>query len=55
MEVEAIQDNEQCAIVRGPAQDGVHLIKEVRAIEHHNVELERKGNRDGVDFKCRSR
>ena len=36
----------------------VHLIKEVtektwRAIDHHNAELERKDDRDSMEFKCR--
>ena len=39
--------------------EGVHLIKVVvewtrQAIDYHNVELESKGDRDSVEFKCRS-
>ena len=53
------QDNEQCAIVRGAAQEGVHLIRDVtertgRAIDHHNVEFGRKCDRDSVEFQSRS-
>ena len=56
--VEVTQDNQLSAIARGAVQEGVHLIKEVtartrRAIYHHNVEFERKGDRDSVEFKSR--
>ena len=57
--VEVSQDNERCAIVRAAAQEGVHLIREVtertgRERDHHNVEFERKCDRDGVEFKSSS-
>ena len=47
------------AIIRGAAQEGDHLIKEVKertgtATDHHNVEFERKCDRDSVEFKSRS-
>ena len=41
-DIEVTQDYERCAIIKGAAQEGVHLIQDVmertgRAINHHNV------------------
>ena len=58
-EVEVAKDNEWCAIFRKAAEKGIHLLVEVtkgtwRTVDHHNGELDRKGDSDSVEFKCRS-
>ena len=40
------------------AEKGIHLVVEVikgtwRTLDHHNEELDRKGDSDSVEFKCR--
>ena len=58
-DVEVAKDNEWCAIFRKTAEKGIHLVVEVikgtwRTLDHHNEELDRKGDSDSVEFKCRS-
>ena len=47
-----------CAISCKAAEKGIHVIVKVEGtwwtVGHHNVELDRKGDSDGVEFKCRS-
>ena len=50
---------EKCATFRKAAEKGIHLVVEVtketwRTVDHHNGELDRKGDSDSVEFKCRS-
>jgi hypothetical protein len=58
-DVEVTKDNEWCAIFRKAAEKGIHLIVKVkkgtwRTVDHHNEELDGKGDSDSVEFQCRS-
>ena len=58
-DVEVAEDNEWGAILRKAAEEGIHLVVEVtegtrRTVDHHNGELDRKGDSDSVEFKRRS-
>ena len=59
LDVEVAKDNERCAIFWKAAEEGIHLVIEVtkgtwRAVDHYNEELDRQGDSDSVEFKCRS-
>jgi len=53
------QNDKWGAIFRKISEEGIHLVEEVAnrtwwSVDHGNVELDRKGNRHGRVFKCRS-
>ena len=57
-DVEVTKDNERGAILWKTGEKGIHLIIEVTKgtgmVDHHNKELNGKGDSDSMELKCRS-